>query len=741
MASNSPAIIENGGAGPSGSAEAFYRFMILLNSSFIEATKQGKKLVEAFEKMSVEANHLDVELTKATTSMNAFTESVKKFSEAATPPPVPPAPGDPDGSDNPEGSGDSDDAGGRKGIRGFLGSLDAGFSAAKNGVLLIVALRELIQSINAPPPSNAEGAPAPDALLDAAQQGANMWHSAILGAGEKIKQMITMAITGALEEHQSKSLLMARAGGAQVGEPLYQNIRGNAVRNGVDVNEGIHTALSLMPAAQNTDQLNRMTNMAMELSSLSPNGGSSEDAADAIKSAMEGDYSGLMDSFQINEDAFKGVGFEEAMDMDGFLNALDAMREKANLGAEALQTVGASPANQIANLQNMIKSGFAGAGMGAVAAMSPLLEKLNELVAGERFQAFFVLFGEGLTFVANMLAAVGEGALWVFSQFLNNWPLIASILMVAGAVFLPTIITALWAMVAPVLTQVGAWLLLLWPILLVIAIIGALVGLFLYFGGTTEQVVGFVSGLFAGLFAALQNGFAFLWNTILSVAEFLVNIFIDPVYAIQKLFFDLVKNAVGYFGNMIDSFVDGLNWLLEKVNKITGTEFEITGSLNMSDFDQFEPKSKKNVVDFSKYKMAQTNLGDAFSKGSNFGTGLMDNVGNFKDNMNFDLNKDSGFGNASDPAAAGFGGAAPNINRVEEVGSINEKVDISSEDLKTMRELAEMKNIQNFVSLQPTVSVQTGDINNGYDIDTIIGRIERSLNEEIASSAERTYNV
>ncbi|MGO4545795.1 hypothetical protein AB4Z29_13435 [Paenibacillus sp. 2TAB23] len=737
MASNSPAVIDGEGARTSGSAEAFYRFMILLNNSFIEATKQGKKLVEAFEKMSVEANHLDVELTKATTSMNAFTESVKKFSEAATPPPAPPAPADPA---DPE-SNDSEDTGGRRGRQGFLGNLEDGLGAAANGVELIIALRTLLQDNNAAPLAPEEASPVPEALVNAAQQGADMWHSAILGAGEKIKQMITLAITGALEEHQSKALLFARAGGAEVGEPLYQNIRGNAVRNGVDVNEGIKTALSLMPAVQNTDQLNRMTNMAMELSSLSPSGGSSEDAADAIKSAMEGDYSGLMDSFQINEDAFKGVGFEEAMDMDGFLNALDAMREKANLGAEALETVGASPANQIANLQNMIKSGFADAGMGAVAAMSPLLEKLNELVAGEKFQAFFTLFGEGLTFVASMLAEVGEGALWVFSQFLNNWPLIASILMMAGAVFLPTIITALWAMVAPVLTQVGAWLLLLWPILLVIAIIGSLVGLFLYFGGTVEQVVGFVSGLFAGLFAALQNSFALLWNIILSVAEFLVNIFIDPVYAIQKLFYDLVKNAVGYFGNMIDTFIDGLNWVLEKVNKITGTEFDVIGKFDTSQIDQFAPKSEKNVVDFSKYKMAQTNLGDAFSKGSDFGTGLMDRVGSFKDSMNFDLNKESGFVNADEPAGSGFGGAAPNINRVEEVGSINETVDISSEDLKTMRELAETKSIQNFVSLQPTVSVQTGDINNGYDIDTIIGRIERSLNEEIASSAERTYSV
>ena len=63
---------------------------------------------------------------------------------------------------------------------------------------------------------------------------------------------------------------------------------------------------------------------------------------------------------------------------------------------------------------------------------------------------------------------------------------------------------------------------------------------------------------------------------------------------------------------------------------------------------------------------------------------------------------------------------SPNINKVNEVGRINDTVDISSEDLKMMRELAEMNAIQNFVSLTPTVNVQTGDIRNGYDVDTII---------------------
>lgn len=70
---------------------------------------------------------------------------------------------------------------------------------------------------------------------------------------------------------------------------------------------------------------------------------------------------------------------------------------------------------------------------------------------------------------------------------------------------------------------------------------------------------------------------------------------------------------------------------------------------------------------------------------------------------------------------------------------INDTVDVSSEDLKTLRELAEMENIQNFVTLTPTVQVTTGDINSGYDVDTIISRIEKVLEEQIVSSAEGVY--
>ncbi|MCY9509415.1 hypothetical protein M5W68_04070 [Paenibacillus larvae] len=66
-------------------------------------------------------------------------------------------------------------------------------------------------------------------------------------------------------------------------------------------------------------------------------------------------------------------------------------------------------------------------------------------------------------------------------------------------------------------------------------------------------------------------------------------------------------------------------------------------------------------------------------------------------------------------------------------------MDISSEDLKVMRELAEMKSIQNFVTLTPTIQMTTGDINSGYSIDTIIDRIEKKLEEEFITAAQGVY--
>lgn len=53
-----------------------------------------------------------------------------------------------------------------------------------------------------------------------------------------------------------------------------------------------------------------------------------------------------------------------------------------------------------------------------------------------------------------------------------------------------------------------------------------------------------------------------------------------------------------------------------------------------------------------------------------------------------------------------------------------------------MRDVAEMKNIQNFVTLTPTIQVKTGPVTNEANVDSIVKKIGNILTEEVASTAK-----
>jgi len=87
------------------------------------------------------------------------------------------------------------------------------------------------------------------------------------------------------------------------------------------------------------------------------------------------------------------------------------------------------------------------------------------------------------------------------------------------------------------------------------------------------------------------------------------------------------------------------------------------------------------------------------------------------------------------------GGNIPEIGRVGSVGSvgsIEQDVNIAEEDLKFMKDVAEMRYVQNFVTLTPTVAVDA-KISERVDMDDVVKEIERRLEEEFAAEAEGVY--
>ncbi|MCY9752604.1 hypothetical protein M5W75_22980, partial [Paenibacillus larvae] len=359
--------------------------------------------------------------------------------------------------------------------------------------------------------------------------------------------------------------------------------------------------------------------------------------------------------------------------------------------------------------------------------------------------------------------------IWLFDVISPYAPAILAFFAILALQYVPALIASLVSLGKAVM---GVMLKFLFtnPILFGIALaIGLIIAVLILFGVTAQEIVGFVAGLFGSFFAFFHNGFALMWNRVVSFAEFLVNVFIDPVYAVKNYFYNMAVDFGKYMVNMIRSAEDfaggftkvifeainialrAFNLFAQGLNMILGTEFKSVGLLDtenphaLSDRVQGvidsipKPTSDKDVVDFSKYKMEQWNLKDSFDTG--YGKGF-DFTKKLKDGFKMPgydpddiLKKWDAKAGKMAPISGDDKKKKPkmpkapkqpkvkmpkSLKKVDKVGKIEDQVDISSEDLKVMRELAEMKSIQNFVTLTPTVNVTTGDIREGYTVDEMI---------------------
>lgn len=530
---------------------------------------------------------------------------------------------------------------------------------------------------------------------------------------------------GAMEQQKMLDMFIARTGNVEIGTAMFEKFKRDALAAGQDVNKSLQSTLSFFSTTQNVDQLAKLNNLAKRLNAFDSAGNGIEGAAFALKEAMSGDIVSLAERFNMSKTdirAFKIDELGKKGDMEGFIKQFDLLLEKQRMGQKAFEQMMRSPAKQLEIFTNNMNSKFAETGGAAMNALLPFITMLNQSFQSGRFDPFFSALGNALTLTMILLTTLTRGAMSVYDVVSTYWPEITAMLLFWGSTLLPGLITKLWAMVPPIYAQAVAWLAANWPILLIVAAIGLLIYALRSLGVTNEQIIGFVTGSFNALFAAIYNGVGFVWNNILAFAEFLANIFIDPVYAIQKLFYDMLKNVSGYFGNWANNVVDVLNWLISKFNEVTDSSIQMIAKQDNSWIEKFKPETNKAVVDLSKYQMQQKDLGAAFESGYNWGAGALNNLSNALTTPN-SLNVQS-------------------IGKVGEVGKIRDSVDISSEDLRLMREYAEQQNIQNFVSLTPTVQV-TGDnhYSSGYDIDTVISRINRELEEGIASTARASWNV
>lgn len=375
------------------------------------------------------------------------------------------------------------------------------------------------------------------------------------------------------------------------------------------------------------------------------------------------------------------------------------------------QAMGETPEGTIRRFINALDELKAKIGNGIIRMIEPfIIYIMDNMPKIEKL--FLDVFGS----LMNILEIALSVATNIMSYMINNWswiePLLWGLVSVAVALRAATAAQAIFNIVLRAN-----------PILIVIAVIAALIGMLVHLWTTNDN---------------FAIGFMRAWNNILNFFDQVSVIFVKIMVAIVNAFMDMRMKSQIIVEQLINTVIDGINKFIDALNKIPGVAIKTISHVNMTSKENMMAAVIREVGNIAIQAMENHAQKKKLERDQRLQE-MIDKSAE-KQNRFGDLPL---FGEGTLPTGMWDvgDGRLPDIGKVKEVEKIRDTVDISSEDLKFMRELAEMKSIQNFVSLTPTVHVQTGDIQKEADIDTIISRIENALTEQITSSAQGVYDL
>ena len=409
----------------------------------------------------------------------------------------------------------------------------------------------------------------------------------------------------------------------------------------------------------------------------------------------------------------------------------------------------------------------------ALMAFQPVLSKLNAIANSASFQQFVSGVAAGAATIAEGLLMVVELLMSIFSVVSDNWPIISPIIYsiaaalalyygylmlvrtaeIVGTGIKAALALASYAHAAATGTEASATAaataaqlgfntaLLACPITWIVLAVMALVALFFAaiaavnkFAGTTLSAIGIVSGAIAvagafigNIFVAMINFtmdvFAALWNYIAAFANFFANVFNDPVASIARLFFDLADTIL----SLLEALAGAIDSLFGSnlAGAVSGWRGNLKGWVDSTYGRGEEVMAKVSAED---YHLQRFEYSGAWDAGYNFGSKL--GVGGDKFNP-------AGFGTSIPGADAAavlgdqVGGIGGGVNDIAgNTGAIKDALDITEEDLKYLRDIAEQEAINRFTTAEITIEqTNNNHIRGSMDLDGVVSKLTDAVNE------------
>lgn len=283
-----------------------------------------------------------------------------------------------------------------------------------------------------------------------------------------------------------------------------------------------------------------------------------------------------------------------------------------------------------------------------------------------------------------------------------------------------------------------------WIILLIIALIAlfyAAVAAVNHFAGTSVGATGiivgafmvalaFIGNLFVGLWNLIVDVAASIWDVIATVAEFLANVFNDPIGSIVRLFAGMADAVLGILQGIAKAIdaIFGSN-LAEAVSGWrSGLKGAVDGLVG-------EAKIQIPRLDTSSLYLDRFEYGKAWEYGYAAGEKFEDSI-NLK-NILGDASRTLDayeLGNQLDSIYSGVDDTAFNT------AAMKDSMEITEEELKYMRDLAEREIINRFTTAEIRIDAPiNANIASNMDLDGIVDYLEEKLYETMQVAAEGMY--
>lgn len=285
-------------------------------------------------------------------------------------------------------------------------------------------------------------------------------------------------------------------------------------------------------------------------------------------------------------------------------------------------------------------------------------------------------------------------------------------------------------------------------VMAVVALIGVIMGLcqwianatgvaessFGVIAGAVMWLVGLVVNIFHGLLTFVAGIFVEFYNLFAKFANFVGNFLNNPVAAIEHLFIDLFDTVLGVvesIAGLIDSIL-GTDWSASVAgfrDKLQATADELLGEQKIYVEEITQEEALANMP-FDRW-----DLTDSFDKGAAWGDGISEKVSGL-----FSA-EDSLGGAGTDPYSGYEDIVADSLKGIESnTAATADAVDISNENLKYLRDSAEMEAINQFTTAEIKLDMtNNNNIASNMDIDGIVTRLSEGLREAMESAAEGVY--